>query len=128
MSFQFKRVQSRRFPVYGGRHANAEAKMVTGLARCAARFLLPSVCLSCRRREVEELFRGGVCAACWESLPVPGADRCLRCEETLPGAPAGALCGRCLLDPPAFDRLRAAAPYQGPARQILLAFKFQGAD
>ena len=102
--------------------------MVTGLARSAARFLLPSVCLSCRRREVAELFRGGVCAACWASLPVPETDRCVRCDETLPGAPEGAVCGRCLLDPPAFERLRAAAPYVGPARQILLAFKFQGAD
>jgi predicted amidophosphoribosyltransferase len=101
---------------------------VTGLARSAARFFLPSVCLSCRRREVEEFFRGGVCAACWEALPRPDAGRCSLCDELLPGAPEAAHCGRCLLDPPAFERLRAAAPYRGPARQILLAFKFEGAD
>jgi predicted amidophosphoribosyltransferase len=101
---------------------------VTGLARSAARFFLPSVCLSCRRREVEELFRGGVCATCWTSIPVPESGRCRRCDEALPGAPDGALCGRCLLDPPAFESLRASSPYQGSARQILLAFKFQGAD
>lgn len=101
---------------------------MAGLARAAARFLLPSVCLSCRRGAVEELFRGGVCRSCWESLPPPDPERCGRCDETLPGAPFGALCGRCLLDPPAFGSLRAAAPYRGPARRILLAFKFEGAD
>ena len=90
--------------------------------------MLPSVCLACRRDAVQELLRGGVCAACWRDLPGRESARCGRCDEALPGAPAGMLCGRCLIDPPAFDRLEAAAPYRGPARQILLAFKFQGAD
>jgi ComF family protein len=98
------------------------------LARAAARFLLPSVCLSCRRHSADDFFRGGVCASCWASLPVPEPDRCARCDEALPGAPGRALCGRCLIDPPAFERLRAAAAYRGSARGILLAFKFQGAD
>jgi ComF family protein len=101
---------------------------VTGLARSAARFFLPSVCLACRREDVADFFRGGVCAACWASLPRPETGRCRRCDETLPGAPDAGLCGRCLLDPPAFESLRAAAPYRGPARQLLLAFKFDGAD
>ncbi len=99
-----------------------------GLARAAARFFLPSICLSCRTRPAEDLFRGGVCRDCWDSLPVPGAGRCRRCDEALPGVPDPALCGRCLLDPPDFERLRAAAAYRGSARRILLAFKFQGAD
>ena len=38
------------------------------------------------------------------------------------------MCGRCLLDPPVFERLEGAAPYGGSARPILLAFKFEGAD
>ncbi len=99
-----------------------------GLARAAARFFLPSDCLSCRTRPADELFRGGVCADCWSGLPVPEAARCSRCDEALPGAPDGSRCGRCLLDPPDFERLRAAAGYGGCARRILLAFKFQGAD
>jgi predicted amidophosphoribosyltransferase len=102
---------------------------VNDLARAAARFLLPSVCLACRLRCADDFFRGGVCGACWESLPAPEPDRCGRCDERLPGAPPeGSLCGRCLIDPPDFERLRAAAPYRGSARGILLAFKFQGAD
>ena len=97
------------------------------LARAAARFVFPSVCLACSRRDADDFFRGGVCAECWDELPEPESERCARCDETLPGG-ASFECGRCLLDPPAFERLRAAAPYRGRARDMLLAFKFRGAD
>jgi predicted amidophosphoribosyltransferase len=70
-----------------------------------------------------------VCAACWEAIPSPAAPRCARCDEALAGLPdPAARCGRCLLDPPEFETLRGAAPYSGSAREILRAFKFQGAD
>lgn len=103
------------------------------LARAAARFLLPSDCLACGGPAQERLCAGGVCAACWESLPGRPGERCARCDETLPGgsvkgAAEPLTCGRCLLDPPPFESLRAAAPYAGSARDILLAFKFRGAD
>jgi ComF family protein len=98
------------------------------LARAAARFLLPSDCLACGRGALEALCAGGVCAGCWESLSGRAGTRCARCDETLPGQPGPETCGRCLLDPPAFESLRAAAPYAGSARDILLAFKFRGAD
>ncbi len=64
---------------------------------------------------------------CWQSLPEPEARRCQHCDEPLPAAEA-TVCGRCLLDPPVFRSLRAAAPYRGSAREILIAFKFRGAD
>ncbi|HTY43095.1 MAG TPA: ComF family protein [Thermoanaerobaculia bacterium] len=90
--------------------------------------MLPSICLACRVGPVRELWRGGVCAACWNALPSRDANRCVACDEPLGDAAAGPACGRCLLDPPPFARLAAAAPYRGSARGILLAFKFQGAD
>ena len=100
------------------------------LARAAARFALPTDCLACRVRPVDRFLEGGVCAACWQALPLREEPRCARCDEALPGTPAGgaASCGRCLVDPPAFEGLRSAAPYSGSAREILLAFKFRGAD
>jgi ComF family protein len=101
---------------------------VIEVARAAARFVLPSDCLACRERPVDRFFSGGVCDRCWRALPPPEGGRCARCDETLPGAVAPALCGRCLLDPPPFDTLRGASPYAGTARPILLAFKFRGAD
>ncbi len=109
------------------RHANR----LTELARAAAGFFLPSRCLACASRDVDELFRGGVCRACWTALPTHDGPVCGACGEALPAAaasPEGALCGRCVLDPPAFERLLSAAPYHGTARAMLLAFKFRGAD
>jgi len=101
---------------------------VIEVARAAARFALPTDCLACRERPVERFFAGGVCGRCWRSLPPRESERCARCDEALPGAGAPAICGRCLLDPPAFETLRGAAPYARSAREILLAFKFRGAD
>lgn len=99
------------------------------LARAAARFILPTDCLACRIRHVNRFLEGGVCEECWRALPSRAPVRCARCDEALPlGLDAARLCGRCLLDPPAFETLRAAAPYVGSAREILRAFKFGGAD
>jgi predicted amidophosphoribosyltransferase len=71
-----------------------------------------------------------VCESCWAALPEPAPSRCDVCDEALVSSPCSDLsrCGRCLLSPPPFRRLRAAAPYRGSAREILIAFKFGGAD
>jgi len=110
------------------------------IIRSAANFLFPSLCLACRRGLVQRFLRGGVCEPCWETLPVPKESRCDICDEPLacgeesgetPISPRGSeitRCGRCLLSPPPFRRLRAATPYRGSAREILIAFKFAGAD
>jgi predicted amidophosphoribosyltransferase len=91
------------------------------------RFFLPSRCLACGRRPVESAGHGGVCLACWRSVaPLPPL-RCRLCDEALEDETAS-FCGRCRIAPPAFASLRAAVPYRGAARDILLAFKFRGAD
>ena len=95
--------------------------------RSAAAFLLPSACLACGSRPVEEVGAGGVCGVCWDRLPTPAPFRCGICDEPLPAFEAE-ICGRCLLEPPPFSRLRSAAPYRGSAREILIAFKFRFAD
>ena len=83
---------------------------------------------------MERFFRGGVCEACWEALEAPAEFRCGVCDEPLgaagvPGAQgAPERCGRCVLSPPPYRCLRGAAPYRGVAREILIAFKFGGAD
>jgi predicted amidophosphoribosyltransferase len=104
----------------------AEAGLIQ-FARAAANFLLPSRCLACGDGRVEQFFRGGVCAPCWQSLPEPEERRCGDCDEPLPALEAR-VCGRCILDPPPFRSLSAAAPYRGSAREILIAFKFRGGD
>jgi predicted amidophosphoribosyltransferase len=113
---------------YGRRPRFAEEKL-NRIARAAGNFFFPSRCLACRSRPVERFLRGGVCETCWEELPEPAPGRCDVCDEALvsPG-PDISRCGRCLLSSPSFRRLRAAAPYRGSAREILIAFKFGGAD
>jgi predicted amidophosphoribosyltransferase len=74
-----------------------------------------------------------VCESCWAGLPEPAPSRCDVCDEALVSSDPSSgsdlsRCGRCLLSPPPFRRLRAAAPYRGSAREILIAFKFGGAD
>ena len=115
-------------------------KNLNPIIRSAAGFLFPTLCLACRRGFVERFLRGGVCETCWETLPSPEEPRCDVCDEQLtPSAEPGESptpprpaeverCGRCLLSPPPFRSLRGAAPYRGSARNILIAFKFGGAD
>jgi len=115
------------------------ASMSTGAASIASRdvarflpaafdLLFPSRCRSCGVRLVEDVRSGGVCRACWSALPSLPAERCPVCSEATPGALEELACGRCAVDPPAFDVLRCAAPHAGSARSILIAFKFRGAD
>lgn len=112
---------------YEARARIAEGKL--NVARAAAHFFFPTRCLACKRRPVERFLRGGTCARCWETLPSPASDRCDVCDETLIfSSPEISRCGRCLLSPPPYRRLRAAAPYRGSAREILIALKFGGAD
>ena len=67
--------------------------------------------------------RGVLCAACRAELPRLAPARCPRCA--LP-APGGALCGRCLAEPPAFDATHAVLRYEFPADVLVQALKFRG--
>jgi len=97
------------------------------IGRAAAAYFLPARCLACDSHAVERIFRGGVCDECWNAIPHPHDSRCQTCDEPL-SAEGAVRCGRCMIDPPPYRSLRAAAPYRGSARTILLAFKFRGAD
>ncbi|WP_317616159.1 ComF family protein [Methylophilus medardicus] len=62
-----------------------------------------------------------ICADCIAALPWYTAARCPQCA--LPNA-AGALCGRCLQHPPAFDRTFAPFRYAYPLDRLLHQFKY----
>lgn len=96
------------------------------IGRAIGKFLVPSACLACGRTGGVRLFRGGVCEECWTGLPLPD-EGCPICADPLPGSDSAG-CGRCQISPPPFARLSAAAAYRGSAREILIAFKFGGAD
>jgi ComF family protein len=108
-------------------NAHAPSGNFARIAGAAVRFLFPSPCIACEKGSLDWILEGGVCADCWSRLPPLATARCEVCDVPLPAAEA-LRCGRCILDPPSFASLRGVAPYRGSAREILLAFKFRGAD
>jgi ComF family protein len=64
-----------------------------------------------------------LCAACDADLPRLGSEICPRCALA---SPAGAVCGRCLTQPPAYDATCAALAYAFPADALIQALKFRG--
>ncbi|HEX8482107.1 MAG TPA: ComF family protein [Allosphingosinicella sp.] len=87
-------------------------------------FALPPRCPGCGSITSEpHLF----CLDCWGSLAFLGEPCCARCG--LPFAfdsGESAQCGRCLADPPPFDRLRAAVAYGEVSRRAALKLKYSG--
>ena len=82
----------------------------------ALRRLLPSVCALCG-----DGCDGVVCPPCRAQYAGPRGASCLRCANPLA---AGAVCGSCLADPPAFDATVAAVDYAAPLDQLVLQLKF----
>ena len=68
----------------------------------------------------------GLCAACWDTLDLPGEPACIRCQLPLPAASEGSVCGTCIAHPPGHDGVAAAALYTETARQLVLRFKHGG--
>jgi ComF family protein len=87
-------------------------------------FALPPRCPACGTIVPEpNLF----CLDCWRSLAFLGEPCCSRCGlpfEYESGSDAE--CGRCLAEPPPFDRLRAAVAYGDTARKVALKLKYSG--
>lgn len=67
--------------------------------------------------------RGILCGACETELPQLPAELCPRCALASPG---GAVCGRCLSQPPHYDATVAALAYAFPADVLVHALKFRG--
>lgn len=73
-------------------------------------------------------FAAGFCRGCWRARKRLKAPRCTLCGTPL-AAPEGEPphpCGPCLADPPAFQRHLSPYAYEGPVRQLVLAYKDQG--
>jgi len=92
--------------------------MLASLGRRAASLLFGGSCFLCRGAA-----HGILCASCDADLPRLGSDHCPRCALT---SPAGAVCGRCLTQPPAYDATSAALAYAFPADVLVQSLKFRG--
>jgi ComF family protein len=67
--------------------------------------------------------RALLCPACDADLPRLSQPLCPRCALLSPG---GAVCGRCLAEPPRYDATVAALAYAFPADVLIQALKFRG--
>ncbi|EKT63422.1 phosphoribosyltransferase family protein [Providencia alcalifaciens] len=78
----------------------------------------------------------GVCWLCQQELKVPRQGICSFCTKNLPPMPRvcpqcaltseyiDASCGRCLLQPPPWQKLITVSPYRAPLRQLIHQYKF----
>lgn len=101
-------------------------KAVAGAFAAAGRrvldLLLPPTCLACDAIVGQE---ATLCPACWDGMPFLAPPWCERLG--LPFAydlGPGALSPQAIARPPAFDRLRAVAAYEGPARVLVSRLKY----
>jgi len=102
----------------------ASARSLRMLAAGVVGYALPPRCPGCGVVTPED---HQFCVDCWRELDFLGPPACATC-----GIPfdldrgEGALCGRCIADPPAFDRARAAIAYGPIARRMVVRMKHGG--
>jgi ComF family protein len=87
----------------------------------------PPVCAFCEAPVVGS--EASLCDACCDSVDAVSEPMCAQCGLPVPGLAVlgSGSCGRCLADPPLYDRARYAVYYQGAVRDALVRFKFAGA-
>jgi len=103
---------------------HAAASLVRNALRPVLDFALPPRCPGCAAITAEpHLF----CPACWSALTFLGPPCCARCALPFDyGDGAELTCGRCLAEPPAYRRLRAAVAYGEISRSVALKLKYGG--
>lgn len=85
-------------------------------------FLFPNPCAVCMKPAGRHRY---ICDACKKSLKL--LSPIASCKTCLAPMPSGSeVCGRCLKNKPAYDRLVACAPYAGKLRISLHRYKFGG--
>ena len=105
------------------RDASLRATLLAAF-RPALDFALPPRCPGCGAITAEP---HRFCLACWSQLVFLGEPCCAVCAMPFEYAsPGESLCGACLADPPAFDRLRAAVAYGDIPRKVALKLKYAG--
>lgn len=88
----------------------------------AVNFALPPRCPGCSAIVDRTLH---FCSTCWTSFDFLTEPACALCFAPMDYAIGeGALCGRCLADPPRHHGLRAAVAYGAIARTVLMRFKY----
>ncbi|GBF28344.1 orotate phosphoribosyltransferase [bacterium MnTg02] len=93
-----------------------------GLARGIADFCLPPICIFCRTSTDHH---GVLCAACWRQIDFIAPPLCDRLGIPLPYDSGGiTVSAAALANPPAYDRARAVARYDGLVRDLIHRLKY----
>ena len=90
------------------------------------RVLFEPACAGCGQL-LDAPLRRAICDNCWNRIEPVAAPFCETCGDELAG-PAGLTdrCERCTRNPPAFSMARSAGRYDGPLRELIHAFKYEG--
>ncbi|MEL6375270.1 MAG: ComF family protein [Pseudomonadota bacterium] len=84
--------------------------------------LIPPVCLSCQKRLHDH---DTLCAVCWRDVHFIGPPLCDALGLPMPYDTGGkVLSARAIAHPPAYQRARAVARYDGPLRTMVHRFKY----
>ena len=83
-------------------------------------WLLPNVCTLCGQAGQGHL---ALCADCHKELKFIG-NACIQCSLPIEDTYTSIVCGRCMQEPPAYDRTLCLFVYETPARQLIQALKF----
>ena len=95
-------------------------------AEALALTFLPATCAMCRAALPWAGSRAGVCAACWDRLPLHRGPLCPVCGS--PEVTSGTECLACRTDPPPWRAAATLGPYEGTMRDLVLLFKNHGRD
>jgi ComF family protein len=91
------------------------------LGRLALDAVLPPLCLACNAIVGEP---GSLCPHCWNKITFLSAPLCRACGHPFEvEAGAESICGRCLADPPPWNRARAVFAYDSHSKALVLRFK-----
>ena len=92
------------------------------LLRALADLVVPPVCLDCRAPLADH---DSLCPACWRQIDFIRPPLCDRLGIPLPfDAGDGAISAAAAANPPAYDRARAVAVYDGAMKQLVHGFKY----
>ncbi|MFC7052135.1 ComF family protein [Hansschlegelia quercus] len=101
----------------------ASASRAFGVAaRVVLDFALPPQCLACSKPVIDS---GGLCAGCWSVLQPIERPYCERLGTPFPADYGpGLLSPAAIANPPAYDRARAVARFDGSARELVHRLKY----
>jgi ComF family protein len=92
-------------------------------------FLYPRTCVVCKKKLTLTSVDGIICLDCWGKIKKNLPPFCRRCGRTLQKkSPNKNICAGCIKNLVYFDRAFSPCLYEGPVKDLVHQFKYQGKD